>query len=173
MNTYNEQFKMTGIWDFYLTEGTPLTLKELAAIKSGGEISREYRKITYKNIIPTVSRQQIAKALAGSITLAAEIKVNFQELGTGTNAPANGDTGLQTATGSTRKALSSAGFSANQLNLTSFWAVGEATGTWREFGSFINGTSTSNSGVLFNRVAINITVTGADALTIDGTITLT
>ena len=164
---------MTGIWSFYLTKGTPLTPEELAIIKSGGQISRKYQKIVYKNIIPTVSRQQIAKALAGSITLAAEIKVNFQELGTGTNAPANGDTGLQTPTGTTRKALSSAGFSANQLNLTSFWAVGEATGTWREFGSFINGTSTSNSGVLFNRVAINITVTGADALTIDGTITLT
>lgn len=164
---------MMGIWSFYLTKGTPLTPEELAIIKSGGRIGREYQKIVYKNIIPTVSRQQIAKALAGSITLAAEIKVNFQELGTGTNAPANGDTGLQTPTGSTRKALSSAGFSANQLNLTSFWAVGEATGTWREFGSFINGTSTSNSGVLFNRVGINITVTGADALTIDGTITIT
>lgn len=173
MNKYSEQLKMTGIWSFYLTKGTSLTLEELAMIKSGGKISRAYRRVVYKNIIPTISRQQIAKALAGSITLAAEIKVNYQELGTGTNTPANGDTGLQTPTGSTRKSLSSAGYSANQLNLTSFWAVGEATGTWREFGSFINGTGSSNSGILFNRVAINIAVTGADALTIDGTITIT
>jgi hypothetical protein len=59
------------------------------------------------------------------------------------------------------------------MTITSFWAAGEATGTWREFGTFINGTGTTNSGVLFSRVAINIPITGSQSLVIDGTVTLT
>ncbi len=163
---------MIGIWTFYITKGTPLTLAELASIKAGESIRRPYRSVTYKNIIPTVARQQVAKALTGNIASTTEIKITHQELGTGTNTPANADTGLQTPTGSTRKSVSSTAYSANQINITAFWAATEATGTWREFASFINGTGTSNSGVLFNRVAINITVGSADAITLDGTVTV-
>ena len=56
---------------------------------------------TYKNLIPTVSRTQITKALSGNISTVTEIKVTHQELGTGVTAPANGDTGLETPTGAT------------------------------------------------------------------------
>ncbi len=170
---YEDTMKMVGIWDFYLTEGTPLTPRELERIKAGREIGRPYRRVRYKNLIPTVSRQQVAKAITGNITTTTEIKITHQELGTSTQAPANGDTGLITPTASTRKTITSMAFLSNQMNLTSFWAAAEATGTWREFGLFINGTATSNSGVLFNRVAINIVVAAVDALTVDGTVTIT
>lgn len=164
---------MTGIWTFYITpDGVPLSMAELATLRRGEKIGRDVRAITYKNIIPTVARQQIAKALTGNISAVTEIKITHQELGTGTNAPANGDTGLQTPSAGTRKTITSMAYSSNQLNLTAFWAATEATGTWREFGSFVNGTGTSNSGVLFNRVAINITVGASDALTVDGTVTI-
>lgn len=124
------------------------------------------------NLIPTASRTAIAKALSGGCASLAEIEINYQELGTGTNAPANGDTGLQTASAGTRKTVSSIGYSSNVISITAFWAAAEATGTWREFGLFINGTGSSNSGTLFNRVAINITVGAPDALTLDGTVTI-
>lgn len=170
---YQETMNMKGIWTFYITKGAPLTPEELTILRTGGSIGRPVQTIHYHNLIPTVCRQQIAKALSGGIATVTEIKITHQELGTSTQAPANSDTGLITPTGSTRKIVSSMAYSSNQLNLTSFWAAGEATGTWREFGLFINGTATSNSGTLFNRISINITVAAGNAMTIDGTVTIT
>jgi hypothetical protein len=171
--TFNEKVGMKGEWDFYITpDGIPLTLAELALIRAGQAIGRAFRHVHYSNIIPTVSRQQIAKAITSNLTTLTEIEITHQELGTGTTAPANGDTGLQTPSAGTRKSISSMAYSANVMNFTSFWAATEATGTWREFCLFINGTGTSNSGTVFNRVAINITVGSSDALTIDGTVTI-
>lgn len=172
---------------FYVTPLTPCTEDEIRKLKKipfllpawisnilgRALIGRSVQMYKYHNIVPTVSRQQIGKALSGNIASVTEIKITHQELGTGTNSPSNGDTGLQTPTGTTRKSVSSLAYSLNQLNIASFWAAGEATGTWREYAVFINGSGTSNSGVIFNRVAINITVAGSDALTLDGTVTIT
>src|SRR3972149_6137505 len=102
----------------------------------------------YENIIPTVARQQLAKILSANTTTLAEGRIQFQELGTGTTAPANSYTGLETPSGATRKPISSASFLSNVLNVFAFWAAGEATGTWFEFATFINGTIASNSGVI-------------------------
>lgn len=173
---------MKGEWDFLLSSQQTQAEMQLVLKRDGrgaflefvekGVAEGKIRKIHYKNIIPTVSRQQICKALTGGCAAIAEIVINYQELGTGTTTPANGDTGLQTPSAGTRKSVSSQAYSANQMNFTSFWAATEATGTWREYALFINGTGTSNSGVIFNRVAINITVGASDALTIDGTATI-
>lgn len=143
----------------------PFLLPDALASKIGSKlIGREVKRFSYHNIIPTISRQQIGKALSGNITTIAEIVISHQQLGTGTTAPANGDTALQTPSVGTKKTVSSMSYSSNQVNITSFWAANEATGTWREFGLFIDTT------VLFNRVAINITVATGDALTLDGTV---
>lgn len=179
---FDEQFKMKGEWDFLLSS-TETQAKMQEILKTAGRAAYQsfidagiasglIRHVHYSNIIPTVSRQQIAKAITGNLSTLTDIEVSHQELGTGTTTPANGDTGLQTPSAGTRKTISSMAYSANQMNFTSFWAATEATGTWREFCLFMNGTGTSNSGVVLNRVAINITVGSSDALTIDGTITI-
>lgn len=186
---FTEKLKaMEGVWTFYLIERPePLNSEEIEQYKKlekdfGGNVPADViehffggaiKKIVYHNIIPTVSRQQICKALSNNIAAVSEISVNYQELGTGTTTPANGDTGLQTPSGATRKAVSSRTYSSNQLNITAFWAATEATGTWREFASFMSGSLTSNSGVIFNHAAINVTVSAAQSLTIDGTVTIT
>lgn len=179
---FTENFKMKGEWDFLLSSTeTQAKMREILdtagraayqAFIDAGVASGLIRKVHYSNIIPTVARQQVAKAVTGNIATTTEIKVTHQELGTGTTTPANGDTGLQTPSAGTRKTISSMAYSANQMNFTSFWAATEATGTWREFCLFMNGSGTSNSGTVLNRVAINITVGASDALTIDGTITV-
>ncbi len=167
---------------FYVTEKTNLTKREVVKLRSipmfvpnriaevmGGRlIGRSVRMYRTHNIIPTVSRTAMAAALAGVYSLIGQIIINYQELGTGTNAPSNSDTGLQTPSAGTRKVVSSISQSLNVISLTSFWAATEATGTWREFSLFINGTATSNSGTLFNRVAMNITVASTEAMTLDG-----
>jgi hypothetical protein len=171
---------------FYVTHQTPCTESEIKKLRRIpfllpafisniiGKIliGRSVKLYRYHNIIPVVSRQQIGKALTGGITLVTEIKITHQELGTGTATPANSDTGLQTPVGTTRKNISSLAYSLNQINISSFWAAGEATGTWSEYAVFMNGTSTSNSGVIFNRVSIAVTVASTDALTLDGTVTI-
>ena len=152
----SEGSKAIGVWKF--------TLRDI--------ITGKQRIFIYKNLIPTSGREQIAKALEGAIATATEIKITHTSLGTGTNAPANGDTQLQTET--FRKIVASSTHSLNQLFITAFYAATEGTpSTHREAGLHINGTGAANSGVLFSRVAINITRAVTETLTIDYTVTFT
>jgi hypothetical protein len=175
--------KMSGEWDFIIT--TPEKQAELRkAQETGGrasflravaqgEADGTVRKQHYKNLIPTVSRAQMTKALCGEIASKNEIQISHAELGTSTVPPSNSDTGLIAPAAATRKGIGSMASNSNEANFTAYWSPTEATGTWREFALFINGTGSSNSGTLFNRVSINITVGASDALTIDGTVTIT
>ena len=186
IKAFAKKVAWTGRWRLYTTpDGKPLTEKELAKARTIPRITpdskasemlsmligRAVKVHSYTNVITTAGRQKVNKALAGTISTVSEIKINYEELGTGTTTPAAGDTGLETPAASTRQTISSLGESGSQLNITSFWAAGSATGTWKEYGCFINGTSTSNSGTLFAHVGIDITVGSGDALTIDGTVT--
>lgn len=172
-NFFKEAFGFKARWRGYVTDdGRELSADELSQLRIGKTLAGVTLAFDVSNIVPTVGREAIAKALAAQIASEAEIAINYQELGTGVTAPANGDTGLETPDGSTRKVISSLGYSANLLTITAFWAAGEATGTWREFATFINGTGASNSGVIFNHVAINVTVGASNALTIDGEVTI-
>jgi hypothetical protein len=128
------------------------------------------RVFEYENLIPTVGRTAIAEHLTNASPSPASLRCNYTALGTGTNAPANGDTQLQTET--FRKAIASQTKSNNIAYMTAFYTAAEAIGTHREAGVFINGTGTANSGTLFSRVAINITKSGTETLTIDYSITI-
>jgi len=172
----------TAGYRFYITEKTNLNKKEIILLRNipifipdriaefiGKKIIGRYvRMYRTHNIVPTISRTAMAAALAGQYSLIDQIVINYQELGTGTNTPSDSDSGLQTPSASTRKVVSSISQSLNVISITSFWAATEATGTWREFSLFINGSATSNSGTLFNRVAMNITVASTEAMTLDG-----
>lgn len=125
----------------------------------------------YENLIPTVGRAQLAKALEAALAAIGEIEINFTSLGTGTTAPSNGDTTLETET--FRKAVASLTSASNVLFVTAFYTAPEVTGTFREAGVHINGTGAVDSGILFSRVAINVTKSVSETLTIDYTITIT
>lgn len=182
MTNFIEQLKPKGTFRFITS-----TLSAQEKMKQALAISREkYNEVVnallatgeaelavYENLVTTAGKTLLAKAVASGLATTNEAVINYQELGSGTTAPAYSDTGLQTPTGATRKAITSLAYSANVVSITAFWAVGEATGTHKEFGTFIGGTSTSNSGTLWNRVAIDQTVASDKALTIDGTITFT
>jgi hypothetical protein len=129
------------------------------------------RVFEYANLIPTAGRQQIAKAFSGGIASVAEININKTSLGTGLTAPANGDTTLEIET--FRKTVASSTFSGNQLFITAFYTAVEVTGTFKEAGLHINGTGVADTGILFSRVAINVTKSATETLTIDYTVTFT
>lgn len=158
LTKYEEGAKVKGVWNFTIRDAKTGKIK---------------RVLTYKNIIPTISRTQMTKALAADLSVIEDIEINFHELGTGVTAPANGDTGLETPDAATRGIISSSSAASNVLNLVAFFSAGIAVGTFKEFATFMNGTGTSNSGTLFNRVAIDVTVSVSETLTVDGTITFT
>ena len=130
----------------------------------------EIKRITkYHNLVVTVGRSVIAQRLAGDNT--NSLNVDFGELGSGVTAPANGDTTLETPT--IRKATASATSASNKAFLSYFFLAAEAIGTHKEFGTFIDGTSTIGTGILLSRVTINITKSGTETLTIDVEYTVT
>ena len=129
----------------------------------------EVQVFEYDNIIPVSGRTLIANNLT-SVSPTNAIRLNKSALGTGTNAPANSDTQLQTET--YRNDLASRTNAANIAYATAFFNATETTGTYREAGIFSDGTGAANSGVLFSRVAINITKTNTQTLTLDWVLTI-
>lgn len=150
-----EKTSLKGIWTFTFRDAKT------------NEITRVQK---YHNLIPTVGRENIAKGLSGGFSAEEEGEINYTSLGTGTTAPANGDTTLETEV--YRKAIASATYANNILYATAFYTATEITGTFKEAGLHINGSATPDSGVLFSRVAIDITKTSSETLTVDYEVSL-
>lgn len=105
-----------------------------------------------KNLVVSGSntgRNLIAQRLGGTNTFT--LNITHGDIGTGTAAPANSDTVLQTPT--TRAAKTSEIISGNVVTVQFFFSdAALANGTYNEFGTFVDGTATLSTGKLFNRV---------------------
>ncbi len=124
----------------------------------------------YHNLLPTVGRAAIANNLTDSTPSPTSILVDYCEVGTSATAPANGDTALGTA--HTRTAVVSRTNANNIAYITGFFSATQAVATLREAGLFILGTATLGTGTLFSHVAINITKSATETLTLDWTVTI-
>lgn len=154
MNKNQEKVALKGIYTF--------TVRDAAT----GRIKRTYK---YENLVPTVGRTMIANNLTNASPTNV-MKITHAALGSGTNAPVNGDTTLQTET--YRNAIASITNASNVGYATGFYTATETSGTYRECAIFSNGTGAANSGVLLSRVAINITKSTSETLTLDWTLTI-
>ena len=134
--------------------------------KKTGRIKRKYQ---YKNLIPTVGRKMIADNLTNS-SPDNVMRVTHVALGSNATAPANGDTTLGTET--YRNAVASQTNADNVAFHTGFFDATEVTGTFNEAGLFSNGTGSVDTGILFSHVAISITKSNTETLTIDWTISI-
>lgn len=132
-----------------------------------GRVKRVHK---YHNIIPTVGRAAIASYLGNVTGSPATLYPNKCALGTNTTTPANSDTQLGTET--YRNDVASRTSSSNIAYISGFFTAGEVTGTFREAGLFIAGTGSANTGTLFSHVAINVTKSGTETLTLDWTFTI-
>jgi len=150
--------QMKGVWT--------ITIRDAAT----GKVKRKH---VFENLIPTVARNNVAKALAGDLSTLPEAEINFTSLGTDATAPTNGDTTLGTET--FRKAVASTTSSGNQLFVTAFYTAPEVSGTFSEAGLHINGTGAVDSGILFSRVVFSPAVTKSvsETLTVDYVVTIT
>lgn len=137
---------------------------EIRDAKTGKLKARE----VYKNLVVSVAKTEIAKALCGVVG-ENQGQVTYCAVGTGTNAPASGDTQLQTELH--RKLISVRTPTNNQAVFKTFYNQNEANGVLREAGLFgYNATAAANTGALFARVAINRTKSANDTLTLTWTI---
>lgn len=125
----------------------------------------------HKNIIPTVGRTAIGRRLGNIAEKSNEGMVTYGAVGTGTNAPQNSDTQLQTEI--FRKLIASASYLVNVITIRTFLTTAEGNGVLKEFGLFGEDASgTPNSGTLFQRVNISKTKTSSKTLTIESVITI-
>jgi hypothetical protein len=132
-------------------------------------ITGEKRVIVNENLVVLTGKSYImTRLMADQVT--PGIKITHTALGTGTNAPASGDTQLQTEI--YRKNVASATNASNIGYVSAYYTAVEVTGTFREVGLFINATGVANSGTLFSRVATNITKSSVETLTVDYQLTL-
>jgi hypothetical protein len=103
------------------------------------------------NLITTVGRNVLCRLLAGDTTYSGQI--NYGALGTQSSpSPANSSTQLGTEV--YRKIYSSHTTDGNNVAYVDFfYAATDTNGTYTEFGNFIDGTSSANTGRLFSYIA--------------------
>lgn len=119
------------------------------------------------NITTTIGRNVLARRLSGNTTYTGI--VNYTALGTNNTAPAITDTQLGTET--YRKALSSGTYSNNIAYLETFYTAAEVSGTFEEYGMFIDGNAAANSGQIFNRFIQTITKSVVETMNVQSTVT--
>jgi hypothetical protein len=119
------------------------------------EVMKHYRlgelKTTdkHKNVICNAGFAKITEALGNNE--AKTIYINKMALGTGTGTPAATDTTLFTE--SYRNDTASGTDVSNVLYLTAYYTETECDGTYTEFGNFIGGTASADSGSLWSHIA--------------------
>ncbi len=100
----------------------------------------------------------ILQRLIGTNTYSLNIK--YGEIGTGSTTPADSDVALTTPT--VRVALANGSISSNIASLFFFFSDATlANGTYYEFGSFVDGTSTIGTGKIFNHALFTVAYTKA------------
>lgn len=125
---------------------------------------------SYDNLVATVGRAAIADHLTAGSPSPTALRVDYVALGSGINAPANGDTTLQTEV--FRKATASANNVDNVATITGYFFATDTNGTYKEAGLFMSATSTPGSGTLLSRVAIDITKSNVETMIVEWTVTI-
>jgi hypothetical protein len=101
------------------------------------------------NLIVTVGRAVLANLLAGITTYSGA--VNYGALGSSSTAVANTDTQLGTEV--YRKLFASRSTDGNNVAYIDFlYAAADTNGTYQEFGNFIDGTASANTGQMFSHI---------------------
>lgn len=125
------------------------------------------RQVIVHNKIVNNGLNVFASRLSGSSTFSAQI--NYTALGT--NSTAVSATDSQLGTEVYRKALSSGTFLNNIAFVETFFNPTEVTGTFEEYGNFIDGNAGADTGVLFNRFTQTVSKSNTESLNILSQIT--
>jgi len=174
------------VFNNWMVDFKALIIRALGGIAIKGEYkftiknekTGKERILIYRNLVPTIAKAAHADQAAG--VNAVELEHTAIGLGTGTNAPAAGDTALQTPTH--RKAISSGAAVSNVATVSVNFTVADLGGafTFKEAGLLGDGSAVTcqsgtpgGTGILYSRVAINVAVSAAESLTVEFTYTYT
>lgn len=119
------------------------------------------------NLVVTVAKNGFAGILNGETSFTGII--NYGAIGTGTNSPAAADTTLQTEIA--RATVEDNSRAGSVTTITFYFDPTTGNGAIKEFGAFIDGTASADSGTLFDRVNLDVTKTSLNSLRITLTIT--
>lgn len=135
-----------------------------------GQLEQNFklREVVIENITTTVGRAVLAQRLGGDTTYTGT--VNYTALGSNNTAAVVGDATLGTEV--YRKALSSGTDASNISYLETFFTAAETSGTYEEYGMFIDGTGSANTGQLFNRFVSTIVKSVTETLNVQSVITI-
>ena len=133
----------------------------VTVIKTDSKTGEVLSVIKQKNRVmlgTDTGKSLILQRLAGINTYS--LNITHCDLGTGTNAPADGNTTLQTPVA--RQPIATASIASNILTLQFFFAsVDLPNGSYNEFASFVDGTASVSTGKIFNRALFGSTYTKA------------
>lgn len=123
--------------------------QEMQTLRYGQLMSRlqsfKTRERVVHNLITTVGRSVLAQRLANTTTYTGVI--NYGALGSSATAVNNSDT--QCGTEVFRKVVASSSYTTNTAFIDFFYAKADTNGTYQEFGTFIDGTASANTGQMF------------------------
>lgn len=125
------------------------------------------KEIVVCNITTTIGRSVLAQRLGGDFTYTGA--VNFTALGTDNSSPSVADATLGAEV--YRKGLSSGTDSNNIAYLETFFTATEVTGTFEEYGNFIDGSASPDTGQLFNRFTSTVNKSNVETLNVQSVIT--
>ena len=125
------------------------------------------KRVVMHNLVTTDGFNVITRLLSGDLTYSGVI--NYTALGSDNTAPALGDSTLGTEV--YRKAVSSSSFSGATANIETFYTATETSGTYEEYGNFIDGTGSADTGQLFNRFTQSVTKSNTETLNVRSEIT--
>lgn len=111
-------------------------------------ICKKTREETFNNQIVAVGREVFTARLINELTYTGVI--NYGALGTGSAAVSDSDTVLDTEV--KRKGIATRSRVGNTATLRFFYTKSDTNGTYEEFGTFIDGTASADTGQMFNRV---------------------
>lgn len=106
------------------------------------------RTASFQNLVVQAGRVEIVKQLSGESSTA--LPISYGALGTGNTAVNASDTTLVTE--AVRKGVASKTRTNTTLSIDFYYSKTDWNGTAQEFGTFINGSATADTGTLFNRV---------------------
>ncbi len=105
------------------------------------------RELVVHNLVVLAARAEMAKRLIG--TQAYTGTINYGAIGTGSTAVADSDTVLDTE--DARVMIATKTQTNDEVSLDFYFNKASANGTFEEFGLFIDGTGTADTGLMFNR----------------------
>lgn len=161
MAKLHEEAKIKGNFHFFnlpahITEHSPELQRvreaarnnDMRAIRQLKEDGLILDHLNKHNLVTTRGRTVLAGILAGDTTYTGII--NYGALGSSSTAVNNADTQLGTEV--YRKLYASHTYSSNVAYVDFFYAATDTSGTYNEFGNFIDGTGTANSGRIFSHI---------------------